>query len=112
MSAAPPPKVLICTLWQRTSGRGNDYLSGFLGKARVVGFRGEPTPEGIATWNLFLQPGKEQEKAEEERKAASSRRAGSEQPQRQQPQRQRQPGPDPDRPFWDDAIDDIGRDDR
>ena len=31
------PKVLIATLWQRTSDKGNEYLSGFLGKARVTG---------------------------------------------------------------------------
>jgi hypothetical protein len=105
MSAAPPPKVLICALWQRTSERGNEYLSGFLGKARVIGFRGEPTPEGIQTWNIFLQPGKEQEKAEEERKAASSRPAAS--PRRaEKPQRR----PEPDRPFFSDDIDDVGRD--
>jgi hypothetical protein len=103
MSAAPAPKVLLCTLWERTSARGNRYLSGYLGKAKLVGFKGEPTPDGIETWNVFLQPGKEQEKAEEERKAAPARPARSEQPQRQQQ-------PDPNRPFYDDGVDDIGRD--
>jgi hypothetical protein len=106
MSAAPPPKVLIATLWQRRSARGNEYLSGFLGKARIIGFRGEPTPEGIPTWNIFLQPGKEQEKAEAERKPASSRPAISEQPRQQQRQQQ----PDLNRPFFSDEIDDVGRD--
>ena len=38
-------KVLIATLWQRTSGKGNEYLSGFLGKARIIGFRGERTAD-------------------------------------------------------------------
>jgi hypothetical protein len=55
------PKVLHCALWQRTSERGNEYLSGFLGKARIIGFRGEPTADGTPTWNLFLQPGREQD---------------------------------------------------
>ena len=54
-------KVLIATLWQRTSGKGNTYLSGFLGKARVVGFKGAPTADGTPTWDLYVQPGKEQE---------------------------------------------------
>src|SRR5215472_5698155 len=99
MSGAP--KILLATLWQRTSERGNKYLSGFLGKARIIGFKGEPTADGTPTWNLFLQPGKEQEQAEAERRVAPSRRP-------EQPQRQQQP--DPDRPFWDDGIDDIGRD--
>jgi len=58
--SAPSQKVLLTTLWERTSAKGNVYLSGFLGKARVVGFRGEPTAEGVPTWNLYLTPGKEQ----------------------------------------------------
>jgi hypothetical protein len=37
------PKVLIATLRQRTSNKGTPYLSGFLGKARVIDFRGKPT---------------------------------------------------------------------
>jgi hypothetical protein len=106
MSAAPPPKVLLCNLWERTSARGNRYLAGYLGKAKLIGFKGEPTPDGIETWNIFLQAGKEQEKAEEERKAASSRPAISEQPRQQQRQQQ----PDPNRPFFSDEIDDVGRD--
>jgi hypothetical protein len=32
-------KVLIATLWQRTSGKGNEYLSGFLGKAASLASR-------------------------------------------------------------------------
>jgi hypothetical protein len=107
------PKVLA-TLWQRTSERGNDYLSGYLGRARVIGFRGEPTAEGIPTWDLCLQPGKEQEE-----------RAGARSQQRQAPagdggrghqarrvqrwQRPEAEKPDPGRPFHDADISDIGR---
>jgi hypothetical protein len=110
MTAAPPPKVLIATLWHRRSARGNDYLSGYLGKAKVIGFRGETMPDGIQTWNIFLQPGKEQETAEAERKTASPRR--SEQPQRQHARAapRATAAAEPDRPFFDDGIDDIGRD--
>ena len=61
------PRVFITTLWQRTSERGNEYLSGFLGKAHVVGFRGEPTAEGIQTWDLYLTPGKQREGASADR---------------------------------------------
>ncbi|HEX2528688.1 MAG TPA: hypothetical protein VHL31_20635 [Geminicoccus sp.] len=32
------PKVLLAELVERTSARGNKYLSGWLGKARIVGF--------------------------------------------------------------------------
>ena len=57
------PKVLFLNLWERTSAAGNTYLSGFFGKARVVGFRGEPTADGTPTWDLYLTPGKGQSEA-------------------------------------------------
>jgi hypothetical protein len=74
-------KVLVMTLWQRTSERGNEYLSGFLGKARVIGFRGEPTADGTPTWDLYVQPGKEQDERggsgqHESRSPTSSSRTG------------------------------------
>ena len=108
------PKVLIATLWQRTSERGNEYLSGFLGKARVIGFRGEPTADGIPTWNLYLQPGKEQEERAEARShqprqpsAASDRGHQARRVQRwAKPATERL---DPNRLFHDDDISDIGR---
>ncbi len=52
MSSAP--RVLLTTLSIRTSARGNEYLSGFLGKARVVGFPGEADRYGNPTWDLYL----------------------------------------------------------
>jgi hypothetical protein len=103
-------KLLVATLWRRTSDKGNEYLSGFLGKARVIGFRGQPTADGIPTWDIYVQPGKEQE----ERKAASSARPASSSPRPWQQQRQepraaaRQPKPDPGPPF-DDGVEGIGR---
>ena len=54
-------KILLVTLWERTSGKGNTYVSGFLGKARIIGFHGEPTAEGTPTWDIYVTPGKEQE---------------------------------------------------
>jgi hypothetical protein len=74
-------KVLIATLWQRTSCKGNDYLSGFLGKARIIGFHGQPTTDGTPTWDLYVQPGKEQEEhggsgQREARSPTSSSRTG------------------------------------
>ncbi len=47
-------RVLLTTLSIRTSARGNEYLSGFLGKARVVGFPGEADRFGNPTWDIFL----------------------------------------------------------
>jgi hypothetical protein len=54
---APNQKVLIATLWERTSAKGNSYLSGFLGRARVVAFRSKSTPAGTPTWNVYVTPG-------------------------------------------------------
>lgn len=51
-------KVLLTTLWERTSQKGNVYLAGFLGKASVVAFRGEPTADGTPTWDVYVSPGK------------------------------------------------------
>jgi hypothetical protein len=43
MSAA---RVHLLTLSERTSAKGNEYLSGWLGRASVVAFRGEPDKWG------------------------------------------------------------------
>ena len=52
MSAGP--RVLLLTLSERTSGKGNAYLSGWLGRASVVAFRGEDDKHGNPTWDLFV----------------------------------------------------------
>jgi hypothetical protein len=94
------PKILLCSLWQRTSERGNEYLTGFLGKARVIGFRGEPTADGTPTWNLYVQPGREQDEAMGARPVAN-----------RQPRVQRhQPPPEPPGPpLPDDGVSDLWR---
>jgi hypothetical protein len=120
--SAPDNKVLMTVLWERVSGRGNEYLSGFLGRARVVAFRGEPTPDGIKTWNVYLSPAKEQEEAGERREARQPRQqptGSTSSPSASPPpagrvQRPQRPDAKPaeaeGRPFHDDPIDDIGRD--
>jgi hypothetical protein len=102
-------KVLVTTLWQRTSGKGNEYLSGFLGKARVIGFRGEPTVDGTPTWDIYVTPSKEQDERggsgqRESRLPTSSIRTGV---QRWAPKSTAEK-PAADRPFFDDPIDDLG----
>jgi hypothetical protein len=48
-------RVLLMTLSQRTSAKGTEYLSGWLGKARVVAFRSkEPDKYGNPQWDLFV----------------------------------------------------------
>jgi hypothetical protein len=46
-------KVLLMQLTQRTSGRGNAYLTGWLGKAKLVGFKGEPDEHGNERWDVY-----------------------------------------------------------
>jgi hypothetical protein len=47
-------RVLLMTLSVRTSAKGNTYLAGWLGKASVVAFAGEPDKFGNPTWDVFL----------------------------------------------------------
>jgi hypothetical protein len=47
-------RVLLTTLSIRTSAKGRSYLSGYLGKASVVAFEGEPDKFGNETWDVFL----------------------------------------------------------
>jgi hypothetical protein len=47
-------KVLLTCLSIRQSASGTEYLSGWLGKAAVVAFRGEPDKYGNQTWDLYL----------------------------------------------------------
>jgi hypothetical protein len=54
MRTMSAPRVLLTTLSVRTSARGRQYLSGFLGKSRVVAFEGEADRFGNATWDIFV----------------------------------------------------------
>ncbi len=49
-----PNRVLLLTPSQRVSGKGNTYLSGWLGRASVVGFAGEPDRFGDPTFDLHV----------------------------------------------------------
>ena len=49
-------RVLLTTLSVRRSAKGTEYLSGWLGKASVVAFSGEPDKFGNATWDVFVCP--------------------------------------------------------
>jgi hypothetical protein len=48
------PRVLLAKLSVRTSAQGRQYLSGWLGKASVVGFPGEADKFGNAVWDIFV----------------------------------------------------------
>jgi hypothetical protein len=47
------PGVLLMQLSVRTSGKGNAYLSGWLGKAKLVGFKGQPDEHGNERWDIY-----------------------------------------------------------
>src|SRR4051812_46673359 len=49
------PRVLLMQLSERTSGKGNRYMSGWLGKASVVAFQAEePDKWGNPVWDVFV----------------------------------------------------------
>src|SRR3954452_14349846 len=77
MSAGP--RVLLLTLSERTSARGNAYLSGWPGKASVAAFPGEPDKHGNETWDLFVSTPEPRPEAGQERDPARRAQARSEQ---------------------------------
>jgi hypothetical protein len=48
------PRVLLTKLSIRTSAKGNTYLSGRLGQAHLVGFKGEPDKFGNDVWDVYV----------------------------------------------------------
>ena len=54
VSVMTSPRVLLTTLSVRVSAKGRQYLSGWLGKASVVAFEGQPDEHGNPTWDVFL----------------------------------------------------------
>jgi hypothetical protein len=73
-----PSHVLLMQLSERTSAKGNAYLSGWLGKASVVAFRGEDDKHGNPTWDLFVsEPQPRAEAAQERPQARPERRPQS-----------------------------------
>jgi hypothetical protein len=54
MSGSHEPKVLLMQLAEQTSGQTRRYFSGWLGKARLVGFLAEETDrDGNPLWNIY-----------------------------------------------------------
>src|SRR4051795_5655449 len=82
MSAGP--RVLLLTLSERTSGKGNRYMSGWLGKASVVAFAGEPDKHGNPTWDLFVSTPEPRPEAKAANFAGSAPGDAAKPPARQQ----------------------------
>jgi hypothetical protein len=48
------PRVLLLTLSERTSARGTTYLTGWAGRAKLVGFKAkEPDKYGNEVWEVY-----------------------------------------------------------
>src|SRR4051794_14181503 len=91
MSAGP--RVLLLTLSERTSGRGNRYMSGWLGKASVVAFQAEePDKWGNPVWNVYVSEPEPRPEAGQERDPA--RRPQARRPEAEQ-ERELRPRPEP-----------------
>jgi len=83
------PRVLLAELTERTSAAGNRYVSGFLGKARIIGFWGDGEDrEGNTTsvLRLFVQE-PEQRSPERQDRPASPPTAAAERRREQRTQR-------------------------
>jgi hypothetical protein len=54
LSRPHEPKVLLLTLSERTSARGNKYMRGWLGRAAVVAFQGEKDEAGNQSLDVYV----------------------------------------------------------
>ena len=54
------PRVLLATLSIRQSKAGRTYVTGWLGKSKLIGWSGEPNKFGNRTIDLYLQAVPEQ----------------------------------------------------
>lgn len=55
MDRTRQPRVLLLELRERTSARGTRYMTGWAGKARLVGFQGGPDEDGCVTWKVYAE---------------------------------------------------------
>ena len=79
---AQQSKVLLATLTEAVSGRGNTYLRGWLGASNLVAFAGEPDEQGRPTWNLYLVERQARDAAATGSRKPQERGAGSQPPVR------------------------------
>lgn len=93
------PKVRIATVHQRTSARGNPYMSGLLGPTNIVLMR-DPARDnewGLA-WAVYLE-----QRPEKPAAATHGRQVSRPKPSAATPRPQRAP----ERPAPDDPLDDV-----
>ena len=107
------PMVKIGRVFEKTSARGNQYMVGRLGAARLLAFRDRDNPE---VWNLFVQQVEEEGKNgrpgngdERTRQADQAQVTAAKRAARQSRSQRKRPPADCGAPFYDDPVDDIGR---
>ena len=78
MNGRPEPKVLLMQLSERTSAKGTRYLSGFLGKAKLVAFLDQaPDRYGNPQWSVYAsEPAPRGDQVAGDRTAGAGDRAG------------------------------------
>ena len=52
----PRARVLLCELRERTSERAGRYVTGWLGRANIIGFEGRDDQDNVV-WRIFVEPG-------------------------------------------------------
>ena len=53
----PRARVLLCELRERTSEKGRRYMSGWLGRANVIGFAEDKDEQDRTVWRIYLEQG-------------------------------------------------------
>lgn len=92
-------KVLLAVLKERQSARGNRYLAGWLGKARLIAFLDGDAPEGETIWQVYAQAPEDRERPAADRLLSPSPRSERQAQQRagrlprHTPRNQREPVP-------------------
>ena len=78
MNGRPEPKVLLMQLSERTSAKGTRYLSGFLGKAKLVAFLDQERDRfGNPQWSVYAsEPAPRGDQVAGDRTAGAGDRAG------------------------------------
>jgi hypothetical protein len=66
-------KVLLAVLKERQSAKGNRYLSGWLGKARLIAFQDKDAPEGEVIWQVYAQTPEDREQPGQQQRRPSVR---------------------------------------
>jgi hypothetical protein len=70
------PRLLLMQLSERTSAKGTAYLSGWLGKARLVGFKAkELDPYGNPQWEIYAAEPEQKPNGDQAPRSISTRNA-------------------------------------